>query len=115
MASGEFLKKNFDYVGGWRQAGAQPQNNFMSKPAEAQPSDPLAQLIQKNQFVGWLCHVDYEQALVLTRDDWKLRAHGVPANSFLIAAASEKAPAEIILLRVTGAAPLPSNEANGHW
>jgi len=83
----------------------------MSKPAEAQPLDPLAQLIQKNQFVGWLCHVDYEQALVLTRDDWKLRAHGVPANSFLIAAASEKAPEEIILLRVTGAAPLPSNEA----
>ena len=41
----------------------------MSKPAEAQPSDPLAQLIQKNQFVGWLCHVDYEQALVLTRDE----------------------------------------------
>jgi len=82
----------------------------MSKPAEAQPADPLAQLIQKNQFVGWLCHVNYEEALVLTRDDWKLRAHGVPVNSFLVAAASE-APAEIILLRVTGAATLPSNEA----
>ena len=61
----------------------------MSKPAEAPSPDPLAQLIQKKQFVGWLCHVDYEQALVLTRDDWKASARGVPQNCFLIAAPVE--------------------------
>jgi len=84
----------------------------MSKPAEAPSPDPLAQLIQKKQFVGWLCHVDYEQALVLTRDDWKATARGVPQNCFLIAAPvdSHKATGEILLLRVTGAAPLPAND-----
>ncbi len=84
----------------------------MSKPAETPSPDPLAQLIQKKQFVGWLCHVDYEQALVLTRDDWKVGARGVPQNCFLIAAPvdSHKATGEILLLRVTGAAPLPAND-----
>jgi len=84
----------------------------MSKPAEAPSPDPLAQLIQKKQFVGWLCHVDYEQALVLTRDDWKANARGVPQNCFLIAAPvdSHKVTGEILLLRVTGAAPLPAND-----
>ena len=84
----------------------------MSKPAEAPSPDPLAQLIQKKQFVGWLCHVDYEQALVLTRDDWKASARGVPQNCFLIAAPvdSHKVTGEILLLRVTGAAPLPAND-----
>ena len=84
----------------------------MSKPAEAPSPDPLAQLIQKKQFVGWLCHVDYEQALVLTRDDWKASARGVPQNCFLIAAPvdAHKATGEILLLRVTGAAPLPAND-----
>jgi Helicase HerA, central domain len=79
----------------------------MAHTTETNPASPLAQLLQKNQFVGWLGQVDYEQAVVLTRDDWKLRAHGVPLNSFLVAANAEQAPAEIILLRVTGAAPLP--------
>ncbi len=84
----------------------------MSKPAEAPSPDPLAQLIQKKQFVGWLCNVDYEQALVLTRDDWKASARGVPQNCFLIAAPvdSHKVTGEILLLRVTGAAPLPAND-----
>ena len=71
-------------------------------------NDPLAPLIQKNQFIGWLARVDYEQALVLTRDDWKAHAQGVPQNSFLLAAAEGvQPPGEILLLRVTGAAELP--------
>jgi len=84
----------------------------MPKPAETSAPDPLAQLIQKNQFVGWLCDVDYEQARVLTRDDWKARARGVPQNSFLLAATvdSHKPGGEVFLLRVTGAAALPASE-----
>ena len=40
--------------------------------------NPLAGLIQKNQFVGWSCRLDYEQAVVLTSDDLKAKAKGVP-------------------------------------
>jgi len=85
----------------------------MSNIPQTSPADPLAQLIQKNQFVGWLCRVDYATALVLTRDDWKAHAHGVPQNCFLLAAAADaqKSVGEILLLRVTGAASLPANDA----
>ena len=51
-----------------------------NQPAQAGPMDGL---IQENQFVGWVYQMDYEQALILTRDDWKLRARGVPLNCFL--------------------------------
>ena len=84
----------------------------MSKPAETPSPDPLGQLIQKDQFVGWLCKLDYESALVMTRDDWKLRARGVPHNCFLVATADAHQPGgEILLLRVIGAADLPANDA----
>lgn len=65
--------------------------------------DPLAVLIQKKQFVGWLARPGFEQALVLTRDDWKAQAHGVPQGGFLVAASTD-APNEIILLRVINVA-----------
>ena len=32
--------------------------------------DPLASLIQADQFVGWACQLDYEQAVVLTNHLW---------------------------------------------
>jgi Helicase HerA, central domain len=83
----------------------------MSKPAEPPPLNPLAQLIQKNQFIGWLCHVNFEEALVMTRDDWSLRAHGVPHNSFLVATVAGQPSVEVILLRVTGSAKLPASDA----
>ena len=74
----------------------------------------LSALIQEGQFIGWTCQLDYEHAVVLTSDEWKARARGVPHNCFLLAAPSsgrqpgaEHEPGEIILLRVTGAAPLP--------
>lgn len=84
----------------------------MLNTTETSAPDPLTQLIQKNQFIGWLCRVDYGSALVLTRDDWKIRAHGVPQNCFLLAAAVDvqKVAGEILLLRVTGAAELPTND-----
>ena len=74
---------------------------------------PLGGLIQEGQFVGWVYQMDYEQALVLTRDQWKLRAKGVPLHCFLVAAAAAKkteAPGEILLLRVTGSVALPQDD-----
>ena len=78
----------------------------------AQP-DPMDGLIQENQFVGWVYQMDYDHALILTRDDWKLRAKGVPLHCFLVAAAAAKktkVPSEILLLRVTGPAELPQDD-----
>ena len=70
-------------------------------------------LIQESQFVGWVYQMDYEQALILTHDAWKLRAKGVPLNCFLVASAGSKktdATREILLLRVTGAVALPLDD-----
>ena len=69
-------------------------------------------LIQESQFVGWVYQMDYEQALILTHDAWKLRAKGVPLNCFLVAAEFQKtdAPREILLLRVTGPMALPLDD-----
>ena len=33
---------------------------------ETQQKDPLSQLIQEDQFVGWTYKIDYEQVLVFT-------------------------------------------------
>ena len=74
-------------------------------------SDSLTALIQEDQFVGWTCQLDYERAVVLTCDQWKARARGVPHNCFLVATAlEEQHQGEVILLRVTGAAPLPLDD-----
>jgi len=73
--------------------------------------DPLSALIQEPQFIGWTCRLDYETATVLTGDAWKARAKGVPHNCFLLAVnAAEKPPREVLLLRATGAAPLPLDQ-----
>ena len=85
---------------------------------ETAAQDLLAALIQEDQFVGWTCQLDYEKAVVLTNDLWKARAKGVPLNCFLLATSSDfkkteaslKATREIILLRVTGSAPLPLDD-----
>ena len=70
---------------------------------------PLLELIQNQPVIGWLYRLDFEQALVYARDEWKQSAHGVPLYCFLLATAPES-PAEVILLRVIGAAPLPQDE-----
>jgi hypothetical protein len=76
--------------------------------------NPLPQLLQENQFVGWTCRMDYENAVVLTNDDLKARAKGVPLHCFLLATAlhpkSAETDGEIILLRVIGSAPLPEDD-----
>ena len=80
--------------------------------------DPLPQLIDQASFVGWVYHIDYENASVMTNDLWKARANGVPHNSFLLAASFDPAgyaqtrlaQKEVILLRVIGSAKLPMDD-----
>lgn len=86
-------------------------NDMLSK-------DPLAQLIQEEQFIGWTFRIDYETAIVLTNDLWKSRAKGIPHNCFLLATAldpkkladAKEAIREVVLLRVVGSAALPMDD-----
>ena len=49
-------------------------------------SNKLVSLVQKENFVGWIYSIDYENALVVTNDAWKQNVKGIPHNSFLVAA-----------------------------
>lgn len=81
-------------------------------------SDPLVQLVQEGNFIGWVYQVDYGRALVMTNDLWKASALGVPHNCFLVAASfhpkefqkSRQAEREVLLLRVIGSAKLPQDD-----
>ncbi len=81
----------------------------MPNSAATTTADPLARLIQKPQFVGWLGAADFTRALVLTSDVWKAQAHGVPHNCFLLAATTGATLEEVLLLRVTGSAEPPTD------
>ena len=76
--------------------------------------DILYQLIQEEQFVGWVSQIDYEKAVVLTNDLWKARARGIPHNCFLLATSLEPGEAadtgEIVLLRVIGSRPMATDD-----
>ena len=41
-------------------------------------TDELFQLIQKENFVGWVFSLDYDNALVVTNDAWKYAVKGIP-------------------------------------
>ena len=66
--------------------------------------------------VGYVYSISFTEAYVLTNDAWKAKVNGIPHNSFLIAASfnpemfSEinEFDKEVVLLRVLGPAPLPS-------
>lgn len=81
-------------------------------------SDPLVKLIYNQVFVGWVYSIDYDQALVMTNDLWKVQAHGVPHNSFLVASSfnpdqfkdTPEVEREVILLRVVSSAKLPQDD-----
>ena len=81
-------------------------------------NDPLAKLIQADNFIGWTFSIDYEYALVMTNDLWKAKALGVPHNCFLIATSIDpnnfsqtaEEDKEIILLRVLGSTKLPQDD-----
>lgn len=79
-------------------------------------STPLASLVNSDcKAVGGIFGLNYARAVVLT-DDWrKTQAGGVPNGAFLIAAAGVQTAEgfalddeELILLRVSGTAPLPN-------
>ena len=71
-------------------------------------TDELFQLIQKENFVGWVFSLDYDNALVVTNDAWKYAVKGIPHNAFLLAstftpdnyADVDEMDREVILLRV---------------
>ena len=79
--------------------------------------DYLVQMLQKDNFVGWVYSIDYDFALVVTNDLWKAKVQGIPHNCFLIAASFNpdnyqnvpEEEREIILLRVIGTAKLPQD------
>ncbi len=81
-------------------------------------TDPLVQLVQKENFIGWVYSINYESACVLSNDLWKHNAKGIPHNCFLIAttfdpesyAQTPVEDREIILLRVTGSCKLPQDD-----
>ena len=81
-------------------------------------NDDLVQLIQKDNFIGWIYSIDYENALVITNDDWKSNVNGIPHNCFLLASTFNpdnygntlEIDKEVILLRVTGSCKLPQDD-----
>ncbi len=85
---------------------------------QAYQKDELVQLIQEENFVGYIYKIDYDTAQVMTNDLWKEKVLGIPHNSFLVAAEFDPnnvngdslKDTEIILLRVVGSAKLPLDE-----
>lgn len=81
-------------------------------------NEPLVQLVQPKNFVGWIYDIDYDKARIMTNDLWKARAKGIPHNCFLVAASFNpeqfsQVPSEekeVILLRVVGSAKLPQDD-----
>ena len=92
----------------------------MSNITSSLVTDQLLSLIQKDNYIGRIYSIDYENALVLTNDKWKKQVNGVPQNSFLIATSinpddythSDEFDKEVILLRVNGACKLPQDDDN---
>lgn len=90
-------------------------NNHIS---ELVTTDELFQLIQSENFVGWVFSLDYDNALVVTNDAWKYAVRGIPHNSFLLAstftpenyADIDEIDREVILLRVMGICKLPQDD-----
>ena len=68
-------------------------------------------------FVGYVYGMSFDEALVLTNDDWKHRVNGIPHNSFLVAAGFNPArladaaeiDKEVVLLRVLEPVTLPQD------
>lgn len=78
----------------------------------------LLQLIQEDNFIGWVYSINYEKALIVTNDEWKQKVKGIPHNSFLVATSfnPKKFPdvddvdQQVILLRVNGSCKLPQDD-----
>ncbi len=78
---------------------------------DALKKNPLVELIQPEQFLGWTWSVNYEEAVVLTHETLQTAAYGAPNHCFLLATTLDASNADsldnfAILLRVTSASPL---------
>ncbi|RYG96618.1 MAG: ATPase, partial [Alphaproteobacteria bacterium] len=70
-----------------------------------------------SSFVGYVYGMSFDEALVLTNDDWKHRVNGIPHNSFLVAAGfnpnrltnAADIDKEVVLLRVLEPVTLPQD------
>src|SRR5438128_2433772 len=61
-------------------------------------------------FVGRPFHLDYDVALMLIADAWKIKAKGIPQGAFLLAYyENEPAVSEALLLRVLRPTKLPTD------
>src|SRR5687767_564891 len=68
-------------------------------------------------FVGYVYKMSFDEALVLTNDDWKHSVNGIPHNSFLVAAGfnpfrfadAAEIDKEVVLLRVLEPVTLPQD------
>lgn len=78
----------------------------------------LINLIQEDNFIGWVYSINYEKALIVTNDEWKQKVKGIPHNSFLVAtsfnpkkfADTDESDQQVILFRVNGSCKLPQDE-----
>lgn len=78
----------------------------------------LIELVQDNNFIGWIYSINYEKALVISNDEWKHKVRGIPHNSFLIATSFDpkkfndisEEDKQVILLRVNGTSKLPQDD-----
>lgn len=80
---------------------------------------PLVKLLGdfESSFVGYVYNMRFDQALVLTDDDFKKKVNGIPHNSFLVAAGfhpekfndSHNIDREVVLLRVLEPVSLPQD------
>ena len=78
----------------------------------------LLDLIQEDNFIGWVYSINYEKALIVTNDEWKQKVKGIPHNSFLVATSfnpnkffeADAADQQVILFRVNGSCKLPQDD-----
>lgn len=78
----------------------------------------LLDLIQEDNFIGWVYSINYEQALIVTNDEWKQNVKGIPHNSFLVATSfnpkkfteTDEPDRQVILFRVNGSCKLPQDD-----
>lgn len=82
-------------------------------------TNPLVGLLgdYKQNLVGYIYSMNFNEAMVLTNDAWKERVGGIPHNGFLVAsmfdpekfADTHEFDKEVILLRVLGPTNLPQD------
>lgn len=82
-------------------------------------TNPLVGLLgeYKQNLVGYIYSMNFNEAMVLTNDAWKERVGGIPHNGFLVASVFDpekfadalEFDKEVILLRVLGATNLPQD------